>query len=329
MPLRCGPQDRQLPAGPGAPHSGPGLRHAGAGPAQPHPGSTPSPGARAGLPDHRMGALDHVGRGQRPPELLRQSGPGRHEDPAGASGIDPETRGASRSRRRAGLRRSVSALPASSGCRARRSAWRQPACRRPGRRSEMFLPSWTRQRRMADTCPEGPPDRRTQCPGAVRHEQAAHGRIEPPAGRATCRCLNRGPVPGSSFHHSGGMLVATGAGADGRSRQEVGCRMHATCPDDRQAGLRDVRRHPLAEPLPGRCFDAAGRLPGVTGRSRDRRARPPPSGGRQSGASAPARSRASAMWPIARGSRHHEPPPGPAAAAPARSPCLEPVVAPP
>ncbi len=206
-----------------------------------HPGSTPSHGARAGLPDHRMGAPDHVGRGQGPPELLRQSGPGRHEDlvqPLGNRSGDTGSLPLEAAGRPAKPTPGLACIIRLPGLAKRQAA---TGMQTPGQALRMFLPLWTRQRRMADTCPEGPPDGRTQCPGAVRHEQAAHGRIEPPAGRATCQCPNRGLVPGSSFHHSGGMLVSSGGGADGRGRQEVVGQVHAIDPDDQEVNLRDVR----------------------------------------------------------------------------------------
>ncbi len=209
---------------------------------QPHPGSTPSHGARAGLPDHRMGALDHVRRGQRPSGLLRQSGPAsRPAKPTPGPGWHADAR--------AGAPDVPARSPAApdGGCLPRRSAWTAAL--------GALAPSSTNRRR-----------------------------------------------------------------TDGSRPRQAGLPANART----VAGLRDVRRHPFAEPLPGRCLDAAGRPPGVTGRSHDRRGLPPPSGGRQSGASAPARSRASAMSPIARGSRHHGSLPGPAS--PARSPCHAPVV---
>ena len=107
---------------------------------QPRPVPSSSHGLATGLPNHRMGALDHVRRRQCASGLLRQSGPGRLGISPGPSSIEPETPGASFPRRRAGFRRSLPAVSASSSSRARRSAWRQPACSFPGRRSEMFLP---------------------------------------------------------------------------------------------------------------------------------------------------------------------------------------------
>ncbi len=60
-----------------------------------HPGSSPSPGARAGLPDHPMGALDHVRPRQGAPGLLRQSGPGRPRIPPGPDHGEGDTRSVS------------------------------------------------------------------------------------------------------------------------------------------------------------------------------------------------------------------------------------------
>ncbi len=113
-----------------------------------HSGSSPSHGLVAGLPNHRVGTLGHVRRRQGTSELRWQSGPSRMRISPGPSCMEPETPGPSCSSRPARFRRHCSAFSASSSSQAWRSAWQQPECRRPGRRSEMFLPR-SRQHCMA------------------------------------------------------------------------------------------------------------------------------------------------------------------------------------